>query len=202
LSQDLARSTDKAVNQAVTGKTRIPGELGIWFFVAGDLIVFSVFFILIAVGNRDQADIFAQSRASLDLWIGVVNTLLLLTGSWFVATGIEKCRRGTSSRVQHYFSLAILCGLCFIGNKIFEWSSKISDGLSPASNDFYMYFFIFTGIHLLHVVVGLGVLLLVRSASKRYPLTKNDIRTLESGATFWHLVDLLWIVLFALLYLL
>ena len=202
MSQDLARPTDKTVNQAATDKTRIPGEPGIWFFVAGDLIVFSVFFVLIAIGNRDQADIFAQSRASLDLWIGVVNTLLLLTGSWFVAKGIEKCRRGTSFRVQHYFSLAILSGLCFIGNKIYEWSSKISDGLSPASNDFYMYFFIFTGIHLLHVVVGLGVLLLVRSASKRHPLTKNDMRTLESGATFWHLVDLLWIVLFALLYLL
>lgn len=63
-------------------------------------------------------------------------------------------------------------------------------------------FFVFTGIHLLHVIVGLGMLQLIRSVSKRSPLTKNDMRTLESGATFWHLVDLLWIVLFALLYLL
>lgn len=138
-------SVDQPGTPVVTGKTRIPGELGIWFFVAGDLIVFSVFFILIALGNREQTEVFAKSRASLDLWIGVVNTLLLLTGSWFVAKGIEKCRNSGHSGAQHYFSLAILCGLCFIANKFFEWGSKISAGLSPASNHFDMYFFCLHG---------------------------------------------------------
>lgn len=183
-------------------KKRIPGEVGIWLFVAGDLIVFAVFFIVIALGHVQQPEVFSQARASLDMWVGVLNTLLLLTASWFVAIGVDKCRTTGKPVASGYFSLAILCGLAFAANKMFEWGGKISAGFSPETNDFYMYFFIFTGIHLLHVVVGIGVLLLVRSVSRRPALTRRDITTMESGATFWHLVDLLWIVLFALFYLL
>jgi len=180
----------------------VPGEIGIWIFVAGDLIVFAVFFIVIAMGDVDQPEVFAQSRASLDMWVGVLNTLLLLTGSWFVAIGVEKCRSPGKPVGSHYFSLAILCGVAFAANKSFEWGAKISAGITPTTNDFYMFFFIFTGIHMLHVLVGIGLLLLIRSVSRRPALTRRDIVTIESGATFWHLVDLLWIVLFALFYLL
>ena len=180
----------------------VPGEVGIWLFVAGDLLVFAVFFVVIALGHVEQPEVFSNSRASLDISLGVFNTLLLLTGSWFVAIGVKKSRTADKPVVSHYFSLAILCGLGFVANKIIEWSAKIAAGITPASNDFYMYFFIFTGIHLLHVLVGIGVLLLVRSVSKQSEQTQRNLRTMESGATFWHLVDLLWIVLFALFYLL
>ena len=183
-------------------RKHIPGEVGIWLFVAGDLLVFAVFFIVIAMGHVEQPEVFTQARASLDMWVGVLNTLLLLTGSWFVAVGVEKCRSTGKPVATHYFSLAVLCGLIFVANKSFEWGDKISAGFTPATNDFYMFFFIFTGIHLLHVLVGIGVLLLVRSVSRRPELTRRDFVTMESGATFWHLVDLLWIVLFALFYLL
>ncbi len=183
-------------------RNHIPGEIGIWLFVAGDLLVFAVFFIVIALGHVQQPEVFAQGRALLNMWVGVLNTLLLLTGSWFVAIGVDKCRTTSKPVGSHYFALAILCGVAFAANKTFEWGGKISAGFTPATNDFYMYFFIFTGIHLLHVIVGIGVLLLVRSVSRRPALARRDIATMESGATFWHLVDLLWIVLFALFYLL
>ena len=183
-------------------KPHLPGELAICLFVSGDLIGFTLFFIVIAVSNKEHPELFAQSRTKLDMWVGVVNTALLLTGSWFVATGVDKCRRLNTWRNQRYFSLAILCGVLFVANKSFEWGSKIHAGITPATNEFYMYFFVFTGIHLLHVLIGIGVLLLMRSVSRRQVLEKRHIRTLESGATFWHLVDLLWIFLFALLYLL
>lgn len=183
-------------------QNHVPGEIGIWLFVAGDLIVFAVFFVVITLGDVDQPDIFARSRASLDMWVGVLNTVLLLTGSWFVAVGVEKCRSTGKPVGGHYFSLAILCAVAFAVNKSVEWGDKISAGITPATNDFYMLFFIFTGIHMLHVFAGIGVLLLIRSVSRRPDLTRRDISTMESGATFWHLVDLLWIVLFALFYLL
>ena len=187
---------------AVTTTRKIPGELGIWLFIAGDLIVFTVFFVLIALGQTTQPEVFTQSRAALDLRIGVLNTLLLLTGSWLAAVAVEKCKSTDSSYAKSYFSLAIICGAGFIANKAFEWSQKIGDGLSPATNDFYMYFFIFTGIHLVHVLIGIGILFLVRNISTRPSLNAQDIRGIESGSMFWHLVDLLWVVLFALLYLL
>ena len=193
-------STDTSGTQPA--RNHIPGEVGIWLFVAGDLVVFAVFFIVIALGHVEQPEVFARARASLDMRVGVLNTLLLLTGSWLVASGVEKTRSAGKPVAGHYFSLAILCGAAFAGNKAYEWGVKISAGITPATNDFYMFFFIFTGIHLLHVLVGIGVLLLVRSVSRRPALTRRDIGTMESGATFWHLVDLLWIVLFALFYLL
>lgn len=183
-------------------QSHVPGEIGIWLFVAGDLIVFAVFFVVIALGDVEQPKVFAQSRAALDMWVGVLNTLLLLTGSWFVAVGVEKCRSTGKPVGGHYFSLAILCGVAFAANKSFEWGGKISAGITPTTNDFYMLFFIFTGIHMLHVLVGIGVLFLMRSVSRRPALTQRDISTMETGATFWHMVDLLWIVLFALFYLL
>ena len=182
--------------------TRIPGEPGIWLFVAGDLIVFSAFFILIALGQREQSALFFQSRAQLDLGAGLFNTLLLLTGSWCVALGVQRCSSAVAGTGRRFFSLGILCGLGFVVNKGLEWKAKFAQGISPKTNEFFMYYFVFTGIHLLHVLVGIGVLCMLRSLSQNSVLNARQMRTLESGATFWHLVDLLWIVLFALLYLL
>lgn len=188
------------MNPAAT--PRIPGEPGIWILVAGELLVFSAFFVLIALGQRAQPDVFFQSRAQLDQGAGLFNTLLLLTGSWCVALGVQRCRSAAAPTAGRFFSLGILCGLGFAANKALEWKAKFAQGISPKSNDFFMYYFVFTGIHLLHVVVGIGVLCMLRSVSKNSPLNARHMRTLESGATFWHLVDLLWMVLFALFYLL
>lgn len=195
-------STPLTAERAAYAVPRVPGEPGIWAFVGGDLIVFSVFFVLIALGQSQQPEVFTASRARLDLWIGMVNTFLLLTGSLFAARGVERCREAHGDGDSRFFAWAILCGLGFVANKIFEWSRKLADGLGPTTNDFFNYFFIFTGIHLLHVLVGLGVLGLLYKVSRRASLTRGNVRTLEIGAIFWHLVDLLWIVLFALFYLL
>lgn len=191
-----------AASPNCSGQKHVPGEVGIWLFVAGDLLVFSAFFVVIALGYREQTELFAQSRATLDMWVGVLNTFFLLTGSWFVAKGVENCRKAHGPASSRYISLGILFGVLFVANKSFEWGLKITNGVTPRTNDFFMYFFSFTGIHLVHVLVGLGILLVVRNASRRPELSKKDIRTIESGATFWHLVDLLWIALFSLFYLL
>lgn len=200
-----ARAVVMGTNGRLAGRperSHIPGEIGIWLFVAGDLLVFSAFFVVIALGYKAQNELFAEGGATLDMWVGVLNTLFLLTGSWFVAKGVDNCRATHGLASRRYFSLGILCGFLFVANKSFEWGLKISAGISPATNDFFMYFFVFTGIHLVHVVVGLGVLFVARSASRRPVLRAKEIRTIESAATFWHLIDLLWIVLFSLFYLL
>lgn len=184
-------------------RNQTPGEPGIWFFVGGDLIVFSVFFVLIVLQKKFDPQMFALSQATLDLRIGVWNTLLLLTGSWFVATGVERYRMASVPREgSWFFLLAILCGLGFVVNKAVEWSGKVGAGITPETNDFYMLFFVFTGIHLLHVLVGLVVLFCVFKASRQTAIDHRGTRVMESGGIFWHLVDLLWVVLFALFYLL
>lgn len=188
------------MNEKSQTQTRIPGEPGIWAFVAGDLLIFSLFFILIAIGNQEQGEVFSTSRSTLDLRFGLLNTLLLLTGSFFVAIGVERYRLHDGRDNRIWFRLAILSGVLFLMNKMLEWNTKVSDGLTPMTNDFYMYFFVFTAIHAIHVFVGVIVLILLHKKSQ-IPCTPGTQRGMESGAIFWHLVDLLWIMLFALFYL-
>jgi len=179
----------------------IPGEVGIWVFILGDLIVFSVFFgVFISERSHDPA-LFEHSRQTLSLTFGAVNTLLLLTGSLLVAVGIGAARRQALQTCRRMFALALLCGAGFVVNKVLEYSDKLSAGHGPAANDFFMYFFMFTGIHLFHLLIGLLGLTLMWRICRRPTLTATDLRNLEAGASYWHLIDLLWIVLFALLYL-
>ncbi len=180
--------------------SQIPGESGIWAFVTGDLLVFSLFFILIAIGNQEQGDVFSSARSRLDLRFGLANTLLLLTGSFFVAIGVERFRLDDGQDNRIWFRLAILSGVVFLINKVFEWEAKVSDGITPMTNDFFMYYFVFTAIHAIHVFVGVVILSFLYKKSQA-PFTSETQRGMESGAIFWHLVDLLWIMLFALFYL-
>ncbi|MDP3295092.1 MAG: cytochrome c oxidase subunit 3 family protein [Nevskia sp.] len=182
-------------------KGHIPGEAGIWLFIAGDLVMFSVLFVIFLVYRADQLAVCQEGHARLNQTWGLVNTILMLTSSWLVATAIQAARRQMTRVVVTCFGLALLCGFGFIVVKVFEYSEKIRADLTLTSNDFFMLYFSYTGIHLIHVVIGMGVLttLMLYSRSGKFAGTK--LRNLESGASFWHLVDLLWIVLFALLYL-
>lgn len=92
-------------------------------------------------------------------------------------------------------------GLCFIAIKAFEYHEKIAGGITPNTNQFYTYYFVLTGLHLAHLVVGLAVLLGLWTLARRRSPTKTHIAFFEGGACFWHMVDLLWIVIFPLIFL-
>jgi nitric oxide reductase NorE protein len=99
------------------------------------------------------------------------------------------------------FAAAFACGLGFVLNKYLEYSDKLSRGIKPATNDFWMYFYVLTGLHLFHLLLGLGVLAFCLAQSRKPALDPTRFAFVEGGACFWHMVDLLWIVLFPLLYL-
>jgi nitric oxide reductase NorE protein len=125
----------------------------------------------------------------------------MLTSSWFVASGIHAARRGQQRLAGGFFCSGLACGLAFVCVKAVEYGAKFHAGISPATNNFYMFYFVLTGIHLLHVLLGMAVLAFMTRASVNAPIDARKIQHFESGASFWHLIDLLWIVLFALLYL-
>jgi len=181
--------------------TRLLGELGIWFFVIGDMFVFSIFFFVYLYERTQQVEIFDAAQQTLNAGFGFANTLLLLTSSWFVVQALRVVREGMLPRARQLLTLAMVCGLGFGINKLVEWSGKLAAGQSPLANDFYMLFFVFTGIHFLHLIIGMFVLFFMWRRLNRGSIGEGDIVMLENGASFWHLVDLLWIVLFALLYL-
>lgn len=183
------------------GKGHIPGEAGIWLLIAGDLLMFSVLFVIFLVYRAGDLAVFQAGHARLNQTWGLVNTILMLSSSWLVATAIQTARRQMRRVVVACFGLALLCGLGFIVVKVFEYSEKIRADLTLTTNDFFMLYFSYTGIHLIHVVIGMGVLTTLMLYSRSGNFVPGKLRNLESGASFWHLVDLLWIVLFALLYL-
>ncbi len=182
---------------------RLPGETGIWVFVAGDLGVFSIFFLLLLSQRSDERALFVASQRSLDQSIGGLNTFFMLTSSLFVALAVKSIRSGLPSarRAPRLIAAAAALGLGFVLVKAHEWSVLFSAGHTVSTNDFFMYYFMYTGIHLVHVLIGLIVLTLLYVLSRRSALDQGGMRLIESGGVFWHLVDLLWIILFALFYL-
>jgi len=194
-------TVDAPPGAAPARKGHLPGEEGVWVFIFGDLLVFAAFFITYAVERMGNLALFSRSQALLDRQLGLLNTLLLLTSSWCVAQAVAAARRG-DPRGRLLIGGAILLGLGFVLVKVFEYSAKISAGLTLNSNAFFIYYYMFTAIHLIHVMIGLGVLALIFSRFDRSGRFTSGMPLIEGGGAFWHLVDLLWIVLFALLYLL
>jgi nitric oxide reductase NorE protein len=182
-------------------KGHVPGEEGVWVLILGDLFVFSIFFLMFAWYRGNAVPVFEAGQALLNRGYGLINTLLLLTSSLLVAMAVHRVRTRRAGATV-LLNAAILCGLGFVGMKALEYGEKFRAGISLATSDFFMFYFAFTGIHLVHVMVGLGVLLFVKNAARDPQAADTRMVLIEGGATFWHMVDLLWIVLFALFYVL
>ena len=169
-----------------------------WVFVLGDLAIFSVYFVIFIIYRTQERDIFLESQHRLSPSIAVVNTLVLLVSSWFVARGVQAARKADCAHAMRLNCYAVLCGLLFILLKALEWSLEIHRGLTLPSGDFFMFYYMLTGVHLFHVLLGLIILgVVVREL--RNPALRRVV-VVETGAVYWHMVDLLWIMIFVLFY--
>jgi nitric oxide reductase NorE protein len=184
-----------------TRARHLPGEIGIWVFIFGDLIVFALFFLIFLYYKGHEQQSFADSQQHLNQFLAAVNTVLMLTSSWLVATGVHAARKGDTRVAITGFRLAILCGAGFAAVKYIEYGEKIGVGITLNTNHFYQCYYMFTGTHLMHVLLGMCMLYLMIYVLRSGAADARRIRFVEAGATFWHMVDLLWIVLFALFYL-
>jgi nitric oxide reductase NorE protein len=182
--------------------TRLVGDEGIWFFIAGDLCLFTVIFLLLMTGRMHAPAEFERSRETLHLGLGVVNTLVLITSSYFMARGVIASRHQFRDQVVRNLSLALGIGSIFAVVKVFEYGSLFKAGISPVTNDFFMYYFVLTGLHLLHYFGGMVALLVTLARARHDGLNAGYKRWLESVGVYWHMVDLIWIFLFPMLYLL
>jgi len=179
----------------------LPGELGVWMLILFDMSVFALLFVAFSYQRALDPQAFNASQSQLDPLIGLGNTFLLLTSSWMVVRGVARASHDRGPHSPMWFNGALVCAVAFVANKIFEYKGKLELGISPLSGDFFMYYFILTGIHLIHVMIGIALLAYFRAKAKSGFSSANDRLFLESGACYWHMVDLLWIVLFPLLYL-
>lgn len=180
-------------------------EEGVWVVILGELCVFTLFFATYLYYRAFEPEAFAKSQALLRADLGVLNTLLLLTSSWTLAEAVSAIGNTARHRkVIPLLTLTLACGTGFIAIKVIEYSAAISAGINVLTDGFFMFYFMLTGIHLAHLLVGMALLL---------ALTLHTRNTFKSGtqvsepllgfaSCFWHMVDILWLVLFPLLYLL
>lgn len=180
---------------------RLPAEEGVWVLIFGDMTVFAVLFGAYLYYSGTQPGVVEESRMQLNQTFGIVNTLVLLTSSLLVVTAVRAVRRGGGLLARRLVYGAVACGAVFVLNKVIEYSQKISHGLVPTTNQFFTYFYVLTGLHLLHVLIGIALLVFMIRLTRHPDLTSRQNGYLEGCACFWHMVDLLWIVIFPLLYL-
>lgn len=179
---------------------RVPGEPGVWIFILGDLIVFGVLFVLFMSQRGSDPELFNRSQLTLHRAFGGVNTLLLLTSSLLVVLAVGAVRAGEkAARALLYGALA--CAGVFLVNKGIEWAALIGDGHGLSSNSFFTYFFVMTGLHAAHVIFGAALLIAMAVWSGPDRRGEPPIGVIESFGCYWHLIDMLWLVIFPLLYL-
>jgi nitric oxide reductase NorE protein len=180
----------------------MPGEPGVWVVVLGELTLFAVFFGAFVWARGEDPELFVSAQRQLGQWRAVINTVLLLTSSLCVAGAVKTVRTGPVNVARPLLAAGVLGGAGFWLVKILEYADLFGDHLTPATNDFFMYYFILTWLHLLHLLVGMAVLIVLWRLVGRSELTPKQIGYVEAGGCYWHMVDVIWIVLFPLLYLL
>jgi nitric oxide reductase NorE protein len=176
----------------------LPGDFDMWVLVLGDMFFFGCYFVTYMAFRARSTAAFTSAQQHLNVGIGVANTVLLLTSSMLVARAVTLARRGSPEAARRLIFGAGACGVVFCLLKAYEWHAEISKGFT-VSNEFFSFYFVLTGIHVLHLLLGLLVLA-IAARELRNP-GKRRIGVVEQCAIYWHMVDLLWIVIFATLYL-
>ncbi len=178
----------------------LTGDFAVWIFVFAELLVFAVFFMTYAVVRAKNVDLFNQFQLTLNKETGAINTILLITASYFVVLAIRFLKKNNPTRCYQLLFAALFCGGAFVGIKTYEFNEKFSHGIDMSTNDFYFFYFALTIFHYLHVILGMLILFVLAIKTKKGVYTSTNTNGIESGAVYWHMVDLVWIILFPLIY--
>ena len=176
----------------------VPGQPDMWAFVLFETLVFTSYFVVYMIFRTRSHELYLQSQADLDLRIGIFNTIVLLGSSWAIARCVQASRAGRFGSALTNAWITVLFGVLFVVSKVFEWAKEIRMGNGFTTNEFFQHYFFLTSIHFLHVLIGfvaLGVVIYQLASPAR-----RSQQLVETGATYWHTVDFLWVLIFAMLY--
>ncbi len=186
-------------------------KLGMWLFLFTEILLFGGMFLVYAVYRDMHSAEFHEAAKEMSVAIGAANTVILLTSSLTMALSISAIKREARAASIVYQGVTIALGVLFLVNKFFEWREHIGHGIYPNSTKllalghgqtlYFGLYYVMTGIHGLHVVIGLGILAGTLALTKLDRITNSDYIKLENAGLFWHLVDIIWIYLFPLFYL-
>jgi len=177
-----------------------PGGILIWIIIFLELFTFGAALIAMVIYSNDEPQIFSESRSHLNVIFGTINTILLLTSGFFMAKSVEKFKLGAIEKTSFYLKLTMLGGLLFLALKSIEYIDKIEAGLTIGYNTFFTFYWMLTLFHVIHILVGLIILgtVFIGIRKRNCTITINDF---EASAAFWHMCDLIWLLLFPIIYL-
>ncbi len=189
------------------------GRLGVWLFLTTEILLFGGLFGAFGVLRSWYLPAFVEAHQHLDKVMGATNTVVLLTSSLTVALAVRACQQSRSKLAAALLALTIALAFAFLAIKFFEYRHKFHDGLLPGrafrgesfahpeAALFFSLYFLMTGVHALHVLVGIGLIIWVALRARRGDFSAHYYAPVEGVGLYWHLVDLVWIFLFPLLYL-
>jgi nitric oxide reductase NorE protein len=190
---------DSPAEQAERKPARfVPGQPDMWVFVLFESLLFTGYFSVYIVGRIQNRELYLQSQADLDLRFGIFNTIALLLSSWAIARCVQASCEGQYRDALRDAFLTIGFGVAFLISKVFEWVREIRLGNTFTSNEFFQHFFFLTSIHLLHLLIGFVVMGV--AVYQLWSPARRSQQLVETCATYWHTVDFLWVLIFALLY--
>ncbi|MDR3629040.1 MAG: cytochrome c oxidase subunit 3 family protein [Desulfocapsaceae bacterium] len=186
-------------------------RIGMWLFLYSEIILFGGLFVLYAAYFHEYPKNFAESGRELNRIIGSLNTVILLISSFTVAASLTAIQRGAKRLALSLITFSILCGATFLTIKYFEWGKHIREGVYPNSqvlqngppgnNIFFGLYYVITGLHGLHVIIGMTLLTISLVFILTGRVNERHFSMLENAGLYWHLVDLIWIFVFPLFYL-
>lgn len=186
-------------------------RIGMWLFLYSEIILFGGLFVLYAVYYHMYPGFFVEGGRELNRIIGAINTVVLLVSSFTVAASITAIQRGNRRHTVGFLLFSLGCGCVFLINKYFEWGAKIGHDIYPNSarlqdadpglNIFFGLYYVITGLHGLHVIIGMALLTISMVLVLRGRIDSGRFAMLENAGLYWHLVDLIWIFVFPMFYL-
>jgi len=189
----------------------IGARMGMWLFLFTELILFGGMFIIYSVYRFTHQEDFHLAAQELNTIIGTFNTIILLTSSLTMVLSIVAIQRNKRSLSLFFQMLTILLALFFMVNKYFEWTAKFNHGIYPGSDTllnessgtilFFGLYYVMTGLHGLHVIIGVVMISIMMRFTSKGIVTHDNYVKLENTGLYWHLVDIIWIFLFPLFYL-
>lgn len=187
-------------------------KIGMWLFIFTELLLFGVLFVVYSVYRYLNHDAFHLAAEELDTFIGAVNTIILLISSMTIAMSTTALQKKDKRFTLILNAVTFILGIVFLVNKYFEWGAKFDHGIFPGSETltetmsqgeilFFGLYFIMTGLHALHIVIGLVIIAVVMWKVHIGKVHAERAALLENAGLYWHLVDIIWIFLFPLFYL-
>jgi nitric oxide reductase NorE protein len=207
LPEFLSGATDDVVSPLRPAPTRsagaahIPGEIGIWIFILGDMMVFAALLSMLMWQRKTLPGEVGASAAHLMPNLGFANTFVLLLSSYLVVHAVHAHRRDAHRDAGRFVVAALGCAAVFAVLKAIEYAREIAAGFTQTTNVFFNYYFALTGLHLLHVIAGSALLSWWWVKTRRARTWSSSQVVVEGVAVYWHMVDLLWIAIFTLTYL-